>query len=50
MPDPAQIEEIREPYIKVTVILPAEYIGAIMKLCEDRRGTLLGTEYLSEAG
>jgi GTP-binding protein LepA len=38
MPDPGTIEEIREPFIKAQVIAPKEYVGAIMELCQERRG------------
>lgn len=47
MPNPGQIHEIQEPYIKAQTIAPSEYIGSIMKLCMDRRGALLNTHYLS---
>jgi GTP-binding protein LepA len=47
MPPPGNIAEIREPFIKAQIITPTDYIGAIMKLCLDRRGTLLNTVYLS---
>ncbi|MBS1538140.1 MAG: elongation factor 4 [Bacteroidetes bacterium] len=47
MPPPGNIAEIREPFIKAQIITPTDYIGAIMKLCLDRRGTLLNTIYLS---
>ena len=47
IPDPGFIEEFREPIAKVDFILPAESIGAIMQLCEDRRGTYLKTEYIT---
>ena len=47
VPDAGQIEEFREPVAKVNFILPAENIGTIMQLCEDRRGTYKSTEYLS---
>jgi GTP-binding protein LepA len=45
-PDTGQIEEFREPIAKVTFILPSEYIGGIMQVCEDRRGIYKHTEYL----
>jgi len=38
MPDPVKIEQIEEPWIKATVLVPDEYLGAVLKLCEDRRG------------
>jgi GTP-binding protein LepA len=47
MPDPARIEEIREPFIRATIIAPREYIGVVMELCQDRRGTHIGLHYLS---
>ncbi len=47
IPDPGDIEEFREPIAKVNFILPADSIGAIMQLCEDRRGLFIKTEYLS---
>jgi GTP-binding protein LepA len=47
VPDGGAIEEFREPIVSVSFILPAENIGAIMQMCEDRRGTYKKTEYLS---
>ncbi len=47
VPDAGQIDEFREPIARVSFILPAENIGTIMQLCEDRRGTYVSTEYLS---
>ncbi|MGZ5923333.1 MAG: translation elongation factor 4 [Rhizomicrobium sp.] len=38
MPDVMQIERIDEPWIKATILVPDEYLGAVLKLCEDRRG------------
>lgn len=46
MPDPGQIEKVLEPYIKAQIITPAEYIGPIMKLCQERRGIYRNTLYL----
>jgi len=46
LPNPTSIKEIREPFIKMNLILPADSVGAIMKLCEDRRGTYIKTEYI----
>ncbi|MFL6056124.1 MAG: elongation factor 4, partial [Actinoallomurus sp.] len=40
--------EVREPVVRATILAPSEYIGAIMELCQQRRGTLLGMDYLSE--
>jgi GTP-binding protein LepA len=47
MPDPMRIEEIREPYIRATIITPKEYIGVIMELCLDKRGSHVGMHFLS---
>ncbi|MEO0618080.1 MAG: translation elongation factor 4 [Pseudomonadota bacterium] len=38
MPDPVQIERIEEPWISATILVPDEYLGQVLKLCEDRRG------------
>jgi GTP-binding protein LepA len=47
MPDPARIEQIREPYIRATILCPKEYVGAVMDLCQERRGTHVDMHYLS---
>ena len=38
MPDPSQIEKIEEPWIKATIITPDDYLGSIIKICQDKRG------------
>ncbi len=38
MPDPVHIDHIEEPWIEATILVPDEYLGAVLKLCEDRRG------------
>jgi len=43
-----KVREVYEPMVKCTVIAPSEYIGAIMELCQQRRGALGGMDYLSE--
>jgi GTP-binding protein LepA len=43
-----KIAEIHEPVVTSMIIAPSEYVGAIMELCQSRRGTLLGMDYLSE--
>jgi GTP-binding protein LepA len=48
LPDPTYVVEIREPYIKMQLLLPQDGVGAIMKLCEDRRGIYQKTEYVGE--
>src|SRR6476619_720451 len=47
MPDPAKIDEIREPIIKASILTPTEYIGQVMELGQERRGVHLGMHYLS---
>ncbi len=46
MPDVGKIDYIEEPYISAQIITPAEYLGNIMKLCMDRRGTYVNTQYI----
>ena len=47
IPEPNFIEEFREPIARCSMILPAEHIGAMMKICTEKRGTYIRTEYLS---
>ena len=47
IPDPGDIEEFREPVARVNFIIPSDCIGAMMQLCEDRRGVYLKTEYMT---
>ena len=47
MPDPGTIAEIREPIINASIIAPREYVGAVMELCQERRGEPAGIHYLS---
>src|SRR4051794_13944467 len=47
MPDRARIAEIREPYIRATILSPKEYVGPVMELCQERRGTHVDMSYLS---
>ncbi len=46
MPDPMKIKEIREPWIRAVIITPDEYLGAIIKLCQDRRGSQVELNYV----
>ena len=48
MPDRAKIAEIREPFITTNIFVPAEYIGAIMELCQDKRGIYKSIDYIDE--
>ncbi len=45
-PDPSLIAESEEPYVKADIITPSEYVGAIMDLCQDRRGTFKDMQYV----
>jgi GTP-binding protein LepA len=47
VPDAGQVEEFREPVVRISFLLPAENIGDLMQLCTERRGTFVRTEYLS---
>src|SRR3954469_675138 len=49
LPDPNHLEEVREPYILMNLILPNENVGHLMKLCEERRGTYKKTEYIGSS-
>ena len=46
MPDPVRIDHIEEPWIKATIITPDEYLGAVIKLCQDRRGSQRELSYV----
>ena len=48
MPPPEKIERIEEPYISASIITPADYVGPIMQLCQDRRGIQTGFTYLDQ--
>ena len=48
MPDPAKIAKMEEPIVTADIILPTEYIGPIMELCQQRRGEYLGMEYIEQ--
>src|SRR5437660_3319283 len=47
VPDAGQIEEFREPFVRISSLLPTEHIGDLMQLCSERRGVYVRTEYLS---
>ena len=46
MPDRVRIKDIQEPYIRTNIFVPSEYIGSIMELCQDKRGSYVSMEYL----
>ena len=47
MPDPGEIESVAEPFIRASVITPTDYVGAVMELCQKRRGDHVDMHYLS---
>ena len=47
VPDPGEIEEFLQPIVRVNLIQPQDYVGPVMKLCQERRGIQQNTEYLS---
>ena len=47
VPDSGEIEEFRQPIVRVNLMQPEEYVGAVMKLCQERRGVQKNTEYVS---
>lgn len=48
LPDPSKIDYMEEPMVKAEIMVTTEYVGAIMKLCQERRGIYLGMEYMEE--
>jgi GTP-binding protein LepA len=48
-PDPARVAEVREPFIRASILTPKEFVGAIMELCQERRGEHVGMHFLSPA-
>lgn len=48
MPDPQKIDHIEEPYVKATMMAPNDYVGAIMELCQQKRGIFLNMQYMDE--
>ena len=45
-PDPQRIDYVEEPYVKASIIVPNDYVGTIMELCQGKRGEYLNMEYL----
>ncbi|HEY2628727.1 MAG TPA: translation elongation factor 4 [Usitatibacter sp.] len=46
LPDPSKIEEIREPIIRATILMPQEYVGPVITLCEQKRGAQVNMQYV----
>ena len=49
LPDRTLIKEIKEPYIKTSIFVPTEYVGSVMELCQDKRGTFINMEYIDQS-
>ena len=47
-PERVKIKKIKEPYIRTNIFVPSNYIGSIMELCQDKRGTYIGMEYIDK--
>ncbi len=47
-PDFSEVELVEEPYVRGTIVVPSEYVGSVIQLCEGRRGKMLHMEYISE--
>jgi GTP-binding protein LepA len=47
LPDPSEIDHIEEPIVNADIMLPKTYVGSIMELCQKRRGTMLGMDYIT---
>lgn len=47
MPDKVKISEIREPYIKTNIFVPSNYVGNVMELCQNKRGTYVNMDYIN---
>ena len=48
LPDRVKIKAMKEPYIKTNIFVPSEYIGSIMELCQNKRGTYINMEYIDD--
>lgn len=48
LPDPTLVKHIEEPIVKADIMIPKEYVGNIMEICQDRRGKMLHMEYITE--
>ena len=48
LPDPVMIDHIEEPMVKADIMVPKDYVGSIMEICQERRGRLINMEYITE--
>ena len=48
MPEPQQIQEIREPYVKATIMVPNDFVGSVMEISQKKRGTFIDMQYVDD--
>ena len=48
LPEPTEVDYMEEPIVKASIITPKDYVGAVMELCQDRRGTYIDMQYIEE--
>jgi len=48
MPDPQKIDRVEEPYVKASIMVPNDYVGPVMELCQEKRGNFIDMQYLDE--
>ena len=48
MPNPQSIDRVEEPYVKATIMVPNDYVGAVMELCQEKRGNFIDMQYLDD--
>ncbi|MES5892393.1 MULTISPECIES: elongation factor 4 [Bacillus cereus group] len=48
MPDPQVIDRVEEPFVKASIMVPNDYVGAVMEICQGKRGTFIDMQYLDE--
>ena len=48
MPDQSSVQSIEEPYVKASIMVPNEYVGSVMDICQRKRGTFVTMDYLDE--
>ncbi|WP_028399258.1 translation elongation factor 4 [Ectobacillus panaciterrae] len=49
MPDPQTMDRVEEPYVKATIMVPNDFVGAVMEICQGKRGTFIDMQYLDES-
>ena len=48
LPDPSEIKSMEEPIVDATIMVPSDYLGSVMELCQERRGTYINMDYIEE--